>query len=394
MDAARDPRQRVAGADAAASSSRPSSTRCSRVADKWGVLATAIGEVTDGPSRLGRRPGTASSSWTSRRGSLADDGPVYARPMREPADLILLQADRAETLPRPRTGDELRATLLRLVAVAEPVRQDLGHRAVRPLRARQHRARPARGRRRHPHRRGDRARHRARPSTATAGTPGSTRTTARSSRWPRRTATSPSPAPSRSRSPTASTSARPRTRRSCGSSPRPCAASPTAARSSASRSPAATSASTTRPARRRSTRRRSSACSASSTTSPPRSRCGFGGRRGRRAPPARRDPARARPAPSGPGSPTGTSAAGRRRSTWPPSSALAELLAARGRAGLVSAAHDLSDGGLAQALVESALRHGVGAPRSHLPDDADPFTALFSESAARAVVTTSDPAAP
>ena len=56
--------------------------------------------------------------------------------------------------------------------------------------------------------------------------------------------------------------------------------------------------------------------------------------------------------------------------------------------GLVSSAHDLADGGLAQTLAESALRYGVGA-RLHL--DGDPFTALFSESAARAVVTTSDP---
>jgi phosphoribosylformylglycinamidine synthase len=36
--------------------------------------------------------------------------------MREPNDRILLAADRAETLPRPRTGDEMRATLLRLAA--------------------------------------------------------------------------------------------------------------------------------------------------------------------------------------------------------------------------------------------------------------------------------------
>jgi len=48
-------------------------------------------------------------------GSLADDGPVYARPIREPADLILLQADKAETLPRPANGDELRETVLRMV---------------------------------------------------------------------------------------------------------------------------------------------------------------------------------------------------------------------------------------------------------------------------------------
>ncbi|MET0763571.1 MAG: AIR synthase related protein, partial [Blastococcus sp.] len=65
---------------------------------------------------------------------------------------------------------------------------------------------------------------------------------------------------------------------------------------------------------------------------------------------------------------------------------LGELLVSL--AGLVSSAHDLADGGLAQTLAESALRHGVGA---RLQLAGDPFTALFSESAARAVVTTSDP---
>src|SRR5688500_4226240 len=74
----------------------------------------------------------------------------------------------------------------------------------------------------------------------------------------------------------------------------------------------------------------------------------------------------------------------------PAERALGELLAALGRDGLVCSAHDLADGGLAQTLAESALRHGVGASL-HL--EGDPFTALFSESAARAVVTTSDPAA-
>jgi phosphoribosylformylglycinamidine synthase len=91
-----------------------------RVADKWGVWATAIGEVTarepDGS------PGRLVITWNDHTvvdvppGSLADDGPVYARPLREPADLILLQADRAETLPRPSTSDELRETLLRMIA--------------------------------------------------------------------------------------------------------------------------------------------------------------------------------------------------------------------------------------------------------------------------------------
>ncbi|MGY2064330.1 phosphoribosylformylglycinamidine synthase subunit PurL [Blastococcus sp. SYSU DS0619] len=68
--------------------------------------------------------------------------------------------------------------------------------------------------------------------------------------------------------------------------------------------------------------------------------------------------------------------------------ALADLLGALGREGLISSAHDLADGGLAQGLAESALRYGVGA-RLTLGDD--PFTALFSESTARAVITTSDP---
>jgi phosphoribosylformylglycinamidine synthase len=84
------------------------------IAEKWGVHATDIGEVTD--------TGRLVITWNGQTvvdvppGSLADDGPVYARPMREPADLILLQADRAETLARPRNADEMRATLLKMVA--------------------------------------------------------------------------------------------------------------------------------------------------------------------------------------------------------------------------------------------------------------------------------------
>jgi phosphoribosylformylglycinamidine synthase subunit PurL len=62
---------------------------------------------------------------------------------------------------------------------------------------------------------------------------------------------------------------------------------------------------------------------------------------------------------------------------------LAALLAAAAEAGLLSAAHDLSDGGLAVALAESCLRGGTGCT-VRLPGD--PFTALFSESAGRAIV--------
>ena len=63
--------------------------------------------------------------------------------------------------------------------------------------------------------------------------------------------------------------------------------------------------------------------------------------------------------------------------------ALGSLLADAGEAGLLSAAHDLSDGGLAQALVEATLRHGTGV----LVDlEGDAFVGLFAESAARALV--------
>jgi phosphoribosylformylglycinamidine (FGAM) synthase-like enzyme len=67
---------------------------------------------------------------------------------------------------------------------------------------------------------------------------------------------------------------------------------------------------------------------------------------------------------------------------------LAELL--RAAVGLVTSAHDLSDGGLAQALVESCLRHDIGATVALA---GDPFVGLFSESTARAVVTVPDAAA-
>ncbi len=63
--------------------------------------------------------------------------------------------------------------------------------------------------------------------------------------------------------------------------------------------------------------------------------------------------------------------------------ALAEVLATAGGRGLLASGHDLSDGGLAVALAESCLSGGTGASVT-LPGD--PFVALFSESAARAVV--------
>lgn len=70
--------------------------------------------------------------------------------------------------------------------------------------------------------------------------------------------------------------------------------------------------------------------------------------------------------------------------------ALGELLAAAAHEGLLNAAHDLADGGLVAALAEASLRFGVGA-RVFLDevlerDGIDMATALFSESASRAIV--------
>lgn len=69
---------------------------------------------------------------------------------------------------------------------------------------------------------------------------------------------------------------------------------------------------------------------------------------------------------------------------------LAAILVNASRDGLVDAAHDLSEGGLAQGLVEACLRYGTGA-RVWLGELCDrdgvtPFEALFAESTARAVV--------
>ncbi|WP_372489401.1 phosphoribosylformylglycinamidine synthase subunit PurL [Candidatus Mycolicibacterium alkanivorans] len=64
---------------------------------------------------------------------------------------------------------------------------------------------------------------------------------------------------------------------------------------------------------------------------------------------------------------------------------LAEVLTAASRDGLASAAHDLSEGGLIQAVVEAALAGETGC-RIVLPEGVDPFVFLFSESAGRALV--------
>jgi len=62
---------------------------------------------------------------------------------------------------------------------------------------------------------------------------------------------------------------------------------------------------------------------------------------------------------------------------------LATLIAAASAEGVLASAHDVSDGGLAIALTEACIHGGRGCAVT-LPGD--PFTALFSESSARAVI--------
>ncbi|HEV7566046.1 MAG TPA: phosphoribosylformylglycinamidine synthase subunit PurL [Microbacteriaceae bacterium] len=69
---------------------------------------------------------------------------------------------------------------------------------------------------------------------------------------------------------------------------------------------------------------------------------------------------------------------------------LAALLRAGSLESLIASAHDLSDGGLAQALAESVMRFGVGArvwiTEIMERDGVDAATALFSESTGRVIV--------
>jgi phosphoribosylformylglycinamidine synthase len=64
---------------------------------------------------------------------------------------------------------------------------------------------------------------------------------------------------------------------------------------------------------------------------------------------------------------------------------LAEILVAGSTHKLFTAAHDVSEGGIAQTIAEMAMRSGVGV-RLEVPAGLDAFTFLWSESATRAVV--------
>jgi phosphoribosylformylglycinamidine synthase len=83
------------------------------VCRKWEVLATTIGEVADGDRLRITWHGETVVDVPPR--TVAHEGPVYQRPVARPESQDALNADRSSGLPRPVTGDELRATLLALL---------------------------------------------------------------------------------------------------------------------------------------------------------------------------------------------------------------------------------------------------------------------------------------
>ena len=84
------------------------------VCRRWDVLAADIGEVTDGDRLTIEFRGETVVDAPPE--SLADEGPVYERPVERPADQDALQADTTARLARPTTGDELRQTLLDMIS--------------------------------------------------------------------------------------------------------------------------------------------------------------------------------------------------------------------------------------------------------------------------------------
>ncbi|WP_424183435.1 phosphoribosylformylglycinamidine synthase subunit PurL [Actinokineospora sp. G85] len=85
-----------------------------RVCAKWDVIATEIGEVTDGDHLVITWHGETVVDVPPR--TVAHEGPMYERPIARPDYQDALVANGPEALPRPSTPDELRALVLRMAA--------------------------------------------------------------------------------------------------------------------------------------------------------------------------------------------------------------------------------------------------------------------------------------
>jgi phosphoribosylformylglycinamidine synthase II len=84
------------------------------VCAKWDVIATEIGEVTEEPNLVITWHGETVVDVPPR--TVAHQGPVYDRPIVRPSTQDALQADTSDSLARPSSPDELRAAILKLIA--------------------------------------------------------------------------------------------------------------------------------------------------------------------------------------------------------------------------------------------------------------------------------------
>jgi phosphoribosylformylglycinamidine synthase len=81
---------------------------------KWDVQATVVGEVTDSDRLIIDWHGQTIVDVDPK--TVAHEGPVYERPYRRPDWLDRVNADDANTLPRDNSPEALRSALLRMVA--------------------------------------------------------------------------------------------------------------------------------------------------------------------------------------------------------------------------------------------------------------------------------------
>jgi phosphoribosylformylglycinamidine synthase subunit PurL len=84
------------------------------ICKKWEVVSTVIGEVTDGKHLVITWNGEIIVDVPPR--TVAHDGPVYNRPIKRPAEQDALIQNTTKSLPVPSSGEELRRTLLDLMA--------------------------------------------------------------------------------------------------------------------------------------------------------------------------------------------------------------------------------------------------------------------------------------
>jgi phosphoribosylformylglycinamidine synthase len=85
-----------------------------KICAKWDVRAEIIGEVTKGKNLEIFWHGDKIVDVPPR--TVAHEGPVYERPIKRPTDQDALNGDHGDGLPRPKSGDKLRAAVLELIS--------------------------------------------------------------------------------------------------------------------------------------------------------------------------------------------------------------------------------------------------------------------------------------